>query len=139
MVAQSTIWRLLARRGTAAQGVTPDGLATSCREGYDPGAVPAEASVIAAAVDVQDNRLEAEVTAWSVVEVASRQGASEVKGWGSHEFRGLAHRANGIACADGRSTIAASMATPATPSFGRTWPSSSRPRSRTRPARCCAR
>ena len=75
----------------AAQGVTPDGLATSCREDYDPGAVPAEASVIVGAVDVQDNRLEAEITAWSVVEVASRQDPSEVKGWGSHEFRGLAH------------------------------------------------
>ena len=75
----------------AAQGVTPNGLATSCREDYDPGAVPPEASVIVGAVDVQDNRLEAEITAWGVVEVASRQDASEVKGWGSHEFRGLAH------------------------------------------------
>ena len=53
--------------------------------------MPAEASVIVGAVDVQDNRLEAEITAWGVVEVASRQDASEVKGWGSHEFRGLAH------------------------------------------------
>ena len=35
--------------------------------------------------------MEAEITAWGVVEVASRQDASEVKGWGSHEFRGLAH------------------------------------------------
>ena len=75
----------------AAQGITTDGLATSCREDYDPGAVPPEASVIVAAVDVQDNRLEAEITAWGVVEVASRQDASAVKGWGSHEFRGLAH------------------------------------------------
>ena len=47
--------------------------------------------MIVGAVDVQDNRLEAEITAWGVVEVASRQDASEVKGWGSHEFRGLAH------------------------------------------------
>ena len=53
--------------------------------------MPAEASVIVGAVDVQDNRLEAEITAWGVVEVASRQDASEVKGWGSHECRGLAH------------------------------------------------
>ena len=75
----------------AAQGVTPEALATSCREEYDPDLVPADAGVLIGAVDVQDNRLEAEVTAWGVVEVASRADASEIKGWGSHEFRGLAH------------------------------------------------
>ena len=75
----------------AAQGVTPEALATSCREDYDPDIVPADAGVLIGAVDVQDNRLEAEISAWGVVEVASRQDASEIKGWGSHEFRGLAH------------------------------------------------
>ena len=75
----------------AAQGVTPEALATACREEYDPDLVPAEAGVLIGAVDVQDNRLEAEVTAWGVVQVASRADASEIKGWGSHEFRGLAH------------------------------------------------
>ena len=75
----------------AAQGVTPEALATSCREEYDPDIVPAEAGVLIGAVDVQDNRLEAEVTAWGVAEVGSREDASEIKGWGSHEFRGLAH------------------------------------------------
>ena len=75
----------------AAQGVTPEALATSCREEYDPDVVPAEAGVLIGAVDVQDNRLEAEVTAWGVAEVGSREDASEIKGWGSHEFRGLAH------------------------------------------------
>ena len=73
----------------AAQGVTPNGLATSCREDYDHGAVPAEASVIVG-VDVQDNRLEAELSAWGMVEV-ERDDAGLVKGWGSHEFRGLMH------------------------------------------------
>ena len=53
-------------RPEAAQGVTPEGIRASCREDYDPGAVPAEASVIVGAVDVQDNRLEAEITAWGV-------------------------------------------------------------------------
>ncbi len=75
----------------AAQGVTPEALATACREDYDPDIVPAGASLLIGAVDVQDNRLEAEITAWGVVEVAAPQDASEVKGWGSHEFRGLAH------------------------------------------------
>ena len=75
----------------AAQGVSPEALATSCREEFDPDIVPADAGVLIGAVDVQDNRLEAEITAWGVVEVASRADASEIKGWSSHEFRGLAH------------------------------------------------
>ena len=75
----------------AAQGVTPEGIASSCREDYDPAVVPAGASVVVGAVDVQDNRLEAELSAWGVVEVATAEDASNVKGWASHEFRGLAY------------------------------------------------
>ena len=75
----------------AAQGVTPEGIASSCREDYDPAVVPAGASVVIGAVDVQDNRLEAELSAWGVVEVATAEDASNVKGWASHEFRGLAY------------------------------------------------
>ena len=74
----------------AAQGVTPEALRTSCREDYDPATVPAGAGVLIGAVDVQDNRLEAEVSAWGLVEV-TRDDASQLKGWGSHEFRGLQH------------------------------------------------
>ena len=74
----------------AAQGVTPEGLRTSCREDYDASIVPAGASVLIGAVDTQDNRLEAEVSAWGLVEV-ERDDASQLKGWGSHEFRGLQH------------------------------------------------
>ena len=74
----------------AAQGVTPEALRTSCREVYDPDVVPDGAAVLIGAVDVQDNRLEAEVSAWGLVEVA-RDDASQLKGWGSHEFRGLQH------------------------------------------------
>ncbi len=74
----------------AAQGVTPEALRSSCREDYDAAMVPAGAAVIVGAVDVQDNRLEAEVSAWGLVEVA-RDDASQLKGWGSHEFRGLQH------------------------------------------------
>ena len=76
---------------TAAQGVTPEGIAASCREHYDPAVVPAGASVVVGAVDVQDNRLEAELSAYGVVEVATAEDASNVKGWASHEFRGLAY------------------------------------------------
>ena len=123
----------------AAQGVTPEALATSCREEYDPDIVPAEAGVLIGAVDVQDNRLEAEVTAWGVAEVGSREDASEIKGWGSHEFRGLAHEGrNGIGSDDGGWNIAASTATPATRTFGSNWPNSWRPRGVTRPGRCFA-
>ena len=75
----------------AAQGVTPEGIASSCREDYDPEVVPAGASVVIGAVDVQDNRLEAELSAWGVGEVATAEDASAVKGWASHEFRGLAY------------------------------------------------
>ncbi len=74
----------------AAQGVTPEALRSSCREAYDPNIVPAAAGVLIGAVDVQDNRLEAEISAWGLVEVA-RDDASQLKGWGSHEFRGLQH------------------------------------------------
>ena len=74
----------------AAQGVTPEGIQASCREDYDPNVVPAGAAVLIGSCDVQDNRLEAEVSAWGVVEV-ERDDASQVKGWGSHEFKGLFH------------------------------------------------
>ena len=74
----------------AAQGVTPEGIRSSCRETYDPAIVPAGASVLIGAVDVQDNRLEGEISAWGLVEV-ERDDASQLKGWGSHEFRGLMH------------------------------------------------
>ena len=74
----------------AAQGVTPEALRTSCREDYDPATVPAAAGVLIGACDVQDNRLEAEISAWGLVEV-ERDSASQLKGWGSHEFRGLQH------------------------------------------------
>ena len=78
----------LSYKPEAAQGVTPEALRTSCREDYDPAIVPAGAAVIIGACDVQDNRLEAEISAWGLVEVA-RDDASQLKGWGSHEFRGL--------------------------------------------------
>ena len=74
----------------ATQGVTPEALRTSCRESYDPAIVPAGAAVLIGACDVQDNRLEAEISAWGLVEV-KRDDASQLKGWGSHEFRGLMH------------------------------------------------
>ncbi len=71
-------------------GVTPEAIRTSCREPYDPAVVPAEASVLIACVDTQDDRLEAEVTGWGVHEVAEDD-ATKIKGWHHHEFRGLRH------------------------------------------------
>ena len=53
--------------------------------------MPAGASVIVGAVDVQDDRLEAELSAWGVVEVAKAEDASNVRGWNDHTFRGLQH------------------------------------------------
>ena len=74
----------------AGAGVTPEGLRTSCRDDYDPDIVPHGAAILVGAVDVQDNRLEGEITAWGVVEVG-KDDASQVQGWSSPEFRGLAH------------------------------------------------
>ena len=51
---------------------------------------PPGAAVLIGACDVQDNRLEAEISAWGLTEV-ERDDASQLKGWGSHEFRGLQH------------------------------------------------
>ena len=78
-------------KASPAQGVSAEGIATSCREGYDPAVVPTGASIVVGAVDVQDNRLEGELSAWGLVEVDTADDASSVKGWSSHEFRGLAH------------------------------------------------
>ena len=75
----------------AAQGVSPEGIAASCREDYDAAIVPAGAAVVIGAVDVQDNRLEGELSAWGVVEVETAEDASNVKGWGDHRFAGLQH------------------------------------------------
>ena len=72
-------------------GVTPDAIRTHCRQDYDAGVIPAEASLVTVAVDVQDNRLEAEVSAWGAVEVAE-EAATELKGWSAPEFRGLSWR-----------------------------------------------
>ena len=73
----------------AALGVTAEGIASSCTEDYDPNVVPAGASVVVAAADVQDNRVECEISAWGIEEVGRAEDASSVKGWGTHEFRGL--------------------------------------------------
>ena len=61
--------------------MTPEALRSSCREDYDPNIVPAGAAVLIGACDVQDNRLEAEISAWGLVEV-ERDDASQLKGWG---------------------------------------------------------
>ena len=77
-------------RAEPAQGVTPELIARTCREGYQ--SVPVGASVLVGACDVQDNRLEAEVTAWGLVEVDRDEAeATGLRGWESHEYKGLRH------------------------------------------------
>ena len=61
--------------------MTPEALRTSCREVFDPNIVPEGAAVLIGACDVQDNRLEAEVSAWGLVEV-ERDDASQFEGLG---------------------------------------------------------
>ena len=73
----------------AALGVTSEGIAASCTEDYDPDVVPAGASVVVAAADTQDNRVEIETSAWGIEEVGRAEDASSMRGWGTHEFRGL--------------------------------------------------
>ena len=73
-------------------GVTPDAIMASCRQAYDVGKVPAWASIVTVACDVQDNRLEAEVSAWGAVEVEEPTAATELKGWDAATFKGLQWR-----------------------------------------------
>ena len=73
-----------------AGGVTPEMIATTCREAYE--GVPAGASVLVGAVDVQDNRLEAEVSAWGIVEVDKAESeVTGVRGWESAGYHGLSY------------------------------------------------
>ena len=58
-------------RAEPAQGVTPELIARSCREAYEN--VPGGACVLVGAVDVQDNRLEAELSGWGLLEVNKRR------------------------------------------------------------------
>ena len=65
-------------------------IATTCRERYE--VAPAGASVLVGAVDVQDNRLEAEVSAWGLQEVARADAeVSGVRGWDEAGYHGLSH------------------------------------------------
>ena len=77
-------------RAEPAQGVTPELIARACRAGYT--SVPVGASVLVGACDTQDNRLEAEVSAWGLVEVDRDEAeATGLRGWESHEYKGLRH------------------------------------------------
>ena len=73
-------------------GVTPDAIMAACRDPYDAARVPKWASMATVAVDVQDNRLEAEVSAWGAVEVEEPAAATELKGWNETSFKGLQWR-----------------------------------------------
>ena len=73
-----------------AGGVTPEMIQTTCREAYE--GVPGGACVLTGAVDVQDNRLEAEIAAWGIQEVPRAE--SEVigiRGWEQAGYHGLSY------------------------------------------------
>ena len=77
---------------------------------------------------------------WGVVEVASRQDASEVKGWGSHEFRGLAYEGKWYHLRRWALDYRRFHGDPGNPAL---WEELAAfmetPRHRTRRGRCCAR
>ena len=73
-----------------AGGVTPEQIQATCRESFE--RVPAGACVLTGAVDVQDNRLEAEIAAWGLVEVARADSeATGIRGWEEAGYHGLAY------------------------------------------------
>ena len=73
-----------------AGGVTPELIAATCREDYD--RIPAEACVLVGAVDVQDNRLECEISAWGLSEVEQAEAeVSGIRGWEQPGYHGLQH------------------------------------------------
>ena len=78
-------------RPESSGGVTPEGIAASCRADYQVDQVPEGASVLIAACDVQDNRLECEISAWGLHEVET-EGESQTMGAAQvSEYRGLRH------------------------------------------------
>ena len=78
-------------RPESSGGVTPEGIAASCRVDYPVDQVPEGAAVLIGAVDVQDNRLELEISAWGLVEVET-EGESQSMGAAQvSEYRGLRH------------------------------------------------
>ena len=72
-----------------AGGVTPEKIAQTCTEDYDASKVPGWASVVIASVDVQDNRLEVETSAWGAEQVEEEEEATSIRGWDAPEFKGL--------------------------------------------------
>ena len=73
-----------------AGGVTPEMIDTTCRESYEN--VPERACVLTGAVDVQDNRLEAEIAAWGIVEVDKAESETTgVRGWEQAGYHGLSY------------------------------------------------
>ena len=73
-----------------AGGVTPELIAATCREEYD--RIPREACVLVGAVDVQDNRLEAEISAWGLTEVPRAESeVTGIRGWEQTGYHGLSH------------------------------------------------
>ena len=84
--------RALPYNPIANSGVTPDAIMATCRKDYDPAIMPAWASVLTVSADTQDNRLEAEVSAWGAIRVENEVDATEVSGWTDSQFKGIKWR-----------------------------------------------
>ena len=108
-------------RPEPAQGVTPEMIATTCREAYEN--VPGGACVLTGAVDTQDNRLEVEVAAWGIVEVGRAESETTgVRGWEQKPAITAWRTVDaGTGSGGGRSSTGRSPATPAPRSRGTSW------------------
>ena len=78
-------------RPESSGGVTPEGIAASCRVDYPVDQVPEGAAVLIGAVDVQDNRLECEISAWGLCEVETESESQATAAAQVSEYRGLRH------------------------------------------------
>ena len=91
-IAAFEMGRLARPHNPALSGaVNSEKVMAHCREAYDPEIMPAWSSVLIVAVDVQDNYLELERSAFGAVEVEDAASATNVRGWGgqSREHQGL--------------------------------------------------
>ena len=78
-------------RPESSGGVTPESIAASCRADYPVDQVPEGAAVLIGAVDVQDNRLEVEISAWGLSEVETETESQSMGAAQVSEYRGLRH------------------------------------------------
>ena len=121
-----------------AGGVIPEQIDTTCREAYQ--IVPAGACVLVGAVDVQDNRLEAEISAWGLEEVERAEAeVTGIRGWEQPGYHGLSHGGKWYRLRRWAIEYKRILGDPGTAAPWMNSPGSWKRRGRTRPAACCAR